>query len=130
MKDIENRKDVENLVNEFYTKVLKDDKIGFFFNKITAIDWEKHFPIMYDFWETILFDRIKYKGNPMTKHIVLSKKEPMTSEHFERWLLLWNETVNENFMGNRAAEAIRRAQMIADLMKFKIGISGDVTPIK
>ena len=130
MKDIENRKDVENLVNEFYTKVLKDDKIGFFFNKITAIDWEKHFPIMYDFWETILFDRIKYKGNPMTKHIVLSKKEPMTSEHFERWLLLWNETVIENFMGKRASEAIKRAQMIADLMKFKIGISGDVTPIK
>ena len=123
MKDIENRKDVEHLVNEFYAKVLKDDKIGFFFNKITAIDWEKHFPIMYDFWETILFDRIKYKGNPMTKHIVLSKKEPMTSEHFERWLLLWNETVNENFEGNRAAEAINRAQMIADLMKYKTAIS-------
>ena len=119
MKDIENRKDIEVLVNEFYAKVLKDEKIGFFFTKIANIDWSKHFPIMYDFWETILFDTMKYKGNPMTKHIVLSKKEPMTSEHFERWLLLWNQTVNENFKGNRASEAIKRAKMIAELMKYK-----------
>ena len=119
MEDIENRKDVEFLVNEFYAKVLKDKKIGYFFNEIAHIDWSKHFPIMYDFWETILFDTMKYKGNPMTKHIVLSKKEPMTSEHFERWLLLWNQTVNENFKGNRASEAIKRAKMIAELMKYK-----------
>jgi hemoglobin len=119
MKDIESRKDIEQLVNEFYTKVLEDKKIGFFFNEIAHIDWAKHFPIMYDFWETILFDTMKYKGNPMTKHIVLSKKEPLTSEHFERWLLLWNQTVNENFTGDRASEAIKRAKMIADLMKYK-----------
>jgi hemoglobin len=123
MDDINSRKDIEHLVNEFYAKVLKDDKIGFFFNKIADIDWEKHFPIMYDFWETILFDTMEYKGNPMTKHIVLSKKEPMTSEHFERWLMLWNETVNEHFIGNRATEAIKRAEMIAELMKFKISSS-------
>jgi len=43
----------------------------------------------------------------------------MTSEHFERWLLLWNQTVNENFTGDRASEAIKRAKMIADLMKYK-----------
>ena len=119
MKDIENREDIEQLVNAFYAKVLKDDKIGFFFNEIVQIDWEKHFPIMYDFWETILFDTMKYKGNPMTKHIVLSKKEPLTSEHFERWLLLWGHTVNEYFAGERASEAKERAKMIAELMKFK-----------
>jgi len=119
MGDIENRNDIEVLVNAFYAKVLKDDKIGFFFNEITQIDWNKHFSIMYDFWETILFDTMKYKGNPMTKHIVLSKKEPMTSEHFERWLFLWNQTVNDNFTGNRASEAMKRAKMIADLMKYK-----------
>ncbi len=119
MGDLENRKDIEFLVNEFYAKVLKDEKIGFFFNEIANIDWKKHFPIMYDFWETILFDTMKYKGNPMTKHIVLSRKEPMTSEHFERWLFLWNQTVNENFTGDRASEAIKRAKMIADLMKYK-----------
>jgi len=123
MGDIENRKDVEFLVNEFYAKVLKDEKIGFFFNEVAQIDWGKHFPIMYDFWETILFDTMKYKGNPMTKHIVLSKKEPMTSEHFERWLLLWNQTVNENFTGDKASEAIKRAKMIADLMKYKTASS-------
>lgn len=123
MKDIENRKDIEELVNAFYAKVLKDEKIGFFFNEIAQIDWEKHFPIMYDFWETILFDTMKYKGNPMTKHIVLSKKEPMTSDHFERWLELWNKTIEEHFAGERASEAKKRAKMIAELMKFKTAAS-------
>lgn len=126
MKDIENRKDIEQLVNAFYARVLKDDKIGFFFNEIVQIDWDKHFPIMYDFWETILFDTMKYKGNPMTKHIVLSKKEPMTAAHFERWLELWNQTVDEHFGGERASEAIKRAKMIADLMKFKTA-NGDAS---
>ncbi len=73
MKDIQERKDIELLVDEFYKKVLKDDVIGHFFTEVVQLDWEKHIPIMYDFWETTLLGNIKYKGNPMVKHIELSK---------------------------------------------------------
>lgn len=120
MKDIENRKDVEFLVDEFYKQVVKDERIGLFFTNVVALDFEKHMPVMYDFWETTLLGNMVYKGNPMSKHLELNKKEPITSKHFERWLQLWEETLTAHFMGPIAQDALKRAQQIAGLMLFKI----------
>ena len=50
-KDIENRTDIELLVRSFYDKVKIDDTIGYIFNDIAKVDWEKHLPVMYNFSE-------------------------------------------------------------------------------
>ncbi|WP_367274609.1 group III truncated hemoglobin [uncultured Lutibacter sp.] len=50
MKDINNREDIELLVNKFYEKVKVDETIGYIFNEIANINWDKHLPKMYDFW--------------------------------------------------------------------------------
>lgn len=120
MKDIATRSDIEFLVNEFYKKVIIDDQIGFFFNKVVQLDWEIHIPIMYDFWESTLFGIPKYKGNPMLVHIELNKKENLTPEHFERWLKLWKTTIQNHFAGDKADEAVRKASQIGQLMQIKI----------
>ena len=124
MKDIENREDVEFLVDQFYKRVIVDEVIGHFFTKVVQIDWQKHIPVMYDFWETTLLGKIKYKGNPMVKHIELSEKVPLGAVHFDRWLALWKTTISESFEGKKANEAIQRATQIGGLMKFKIGQHG------
>lgn len=120
MQDIASRNDVEYLVNNFYKKVLKDDVIGYLFTDVVQLDWEKHMPIMYDFWESILLGKSNYKGNAMLKHIDLNKKESLRPEHFERWLLLWEDTLNKNFSGKKADEALSRARQIAGLIQWKI----------
>lgn len=120
MKDIENSQDIKLLVDEFYKEVVNDDLIGHYFSKVIPLDLEIHLPVMYNFWETTLLGNIKYKGNPMVKHIELSRKERLNPEHFERWLFLWVNSVKENFEGPKAEEAIQRAKLIADLMKFKV----------
>lgn len=120
MDDIRSRHDIELLIDEFYKLVIKDDLIGFIFTETITLDWEIHIPIMYDFWETTLLGQMKYKGNPMLKHIELNKKEPLTAEYFDRWLSLWASTINENFSGSKAEEAIQRANQIGELMKYKI----------
>jgi len=120
MKDIEDRQDIKLLVDAFYKEVVNDDLIGHFFTKVIPLDLDIHLPVMYDFWETTLLGNIKYKGNPMVKHIELSRKEPLNPEHFERWLSLWGTAVTENFDGPKAKEAIERANLIAELMKFKV----------
>ena len=121
MKDIENRKDIELLINSFYELVIKDDQIGHFFNQVVDLDWDKHFPIMYDFWETTLLGSGGYSGNPMLKHIALNDKKRLEPKHFERWLELWKSTIVENFSGNTADKAIARASQIAGLMEYKVG---------
>lgn len=120
MKDIQSREDIVTLVDRFYKKVLFDDLIGIFFNEIVKLDTKVHIPIMYDFWESTLLGSRSYKGNPMIKHIQLDRIKSIKQEHFERWIGLWEETVGENFNGEKAALAIQRAKQIGDLMQHKL----------
>ena len=120
MKDIENEADIKNLVDRFYEKVIDDPEIGFIFTRVMAVSWEVHLPIMYNFWGSILLGSGAYSGNPMQKHIALDKLVQLEDHHFERWLLLWRNTVRENFEGRSAEEAISRATNIAALMKHKV----------
>ena len=119
-KDIVSREDIETLVDSFYKKVIKDDTIGYFFNKVVKLDWEKHIPIMYDFWETTLFHQAIYKGNPMKIHVDLHAQEPLKKVHFDQWLSIFNETVDELFQGEKANLAKTRALSIATIMQIKI----------
>ena len=120
MKDLETFEDIQLLVNEFYKKIQNDDVIGFFFLKIAKVDWEKHLPKMYRFWETLLFGKASYKGNPMAVHFPINKISAMEKHHFERWLTLWTQTVKENFSGTNADLAIYKASNISNLMAFKM----------
>ena len=120
MEDITNRAAIEVLVNRFYDKVKIDATIGYIFTDVAKVNWEKHLPRMYQFWETVLLGKTSFKGNPMSAHIQLSKKTALKQAHFNRWLSLWNETVEENFKGEIATEAKERGKNIAVLMLYKI----------
>ena len=125
MRELKNRADLEYLIDTFYKKVIADEKIGYFFTEVLELDWQKHIPIMNDFWETVLFGGFKYKGNPMQVHMELSKKASLQPEHFKRWLHLWESTINENFNGDIAAKAIEKAQTVSQVMMMRIKQSED-----
>ncbi|WP_432410084.1 group III truncated hemoglobin [Rasiella sp. SM2506] len=120
MKDLETRKDIELLVNSFYSKVKIDPTIGYIFTEVVNVDWEEHLPKMYSFWETIIFGSTSFKGNPIRTHKELSWKTKMGEEQFDRWLALWTQTIDEKFKGIRADEIKQRGKNIAGLMLFKI----------
>jgi hemoglobin len=119
-KDIENRADIELLVRSFYDKVKADDTIGYIFNDIAKVNWEKHFPVMFDFWENILFYTGGYGGNPLQIHQHISRVVPLKAEHFNQWNKLFTETVDELFEGNNAMLAKQRALSISTVMQIKI----------
>jgi len=118
--DLSNRKDIEKLVNSFYDKVKSDELIGFIFNEVAKVNWDHHLPIMYGFWEMMLFGTGQYRGDPMTKHIELDKKTELIEIHFDRWRKLFTETVDELFTGSKADETKQRANHIASVMLFRI----------
>lgn len=120
MKELNTTSDIEFLIVEFYKKVVADDLIGKFFTIVVNFNWDLHIPIMISFWETVLLGKSSYKGNPMIKHIELNKLSKLEEVHFERWIKLWKETVNENFTGLKAEEALSKAETIAKLMQSKI----------
>ena len=119
-KDIENRKDVEVLIDSFYEKVRRDETLGYIFNDVAKVDWQHHTPIICDFWENILFQSNVYRSNPMPTHIRLNDLTPLRKNHFDRWVHLFTETVNDYFEGEKAELAKQRAMSIASIMQIKI----------
>lgn len=119
-KEIENIEDIKLLVNTFYDKVKADKTIGYIFNDIAKVNWEKHLPIMYNFWENVIFFAGSYSGNPMTAHAKMHSVAHFTTEHFERWIKLFTVTIDELFEGYKAELAKQRAISIATVMQLKI----------
>lgn len=119
-KDIQNREDIIKLVNAFYEKVKGDDIIGYIFSDIAHVNWELHLPRMYDFWENILFSSANFDGNPMMTHKALNQKVQIDFTHFNRWNILFNETVNSLFKGEKAEEIKNRAMNISKAMMDKV----------
>lgn len=119
-QDILNREDLELLMKRFYSKALTDTTIGHYFTEVVQLNLEKHLPVITDFWETILFDTGKYYGNTMKVHEDLHNKSPFQSIHFNRWIEMFKETVDENFEGNNAEKIKQRAISISTVMNIKM----------
>jgi hemoglobin len=119
-KDIENRNDIEALLNNFYEKVKPDPVIGYIFTDIIKVNWEKHLPVIYDFWESTVLQAGKYSGNPMQLHLRINEQVHLTAAHFKRWTDLFTETVDEMYEGGKAELAKQRALSIATIMQIKM----------
>ena len=123
MHDIETRKDIEELVEDFYRKALEDEVIGYIFTDVAKINLTHHLPIIADFWEMLLFGTVnfqaKYGRSPMEVHQALSNKENLKTEHFGRWVKLFCRAVDAKFAGPTASLAKVRAFSIAETMRLK-----------
>jgi hemoglobin len=113
--DIVQREDVKLMVDKFYEKVQFDPLLMPVFSHV---DWPHHLPVMYDFWSSMLLGDQSYRGNPLQKHLPL----PIDKAHFDRWLKLFRETIDENFDGDKAEEVKMRAQSIAGIFQLKMGL--------
>ena len=114
--DISSEADVKTLVDSFYEKVNQDQLLGLVFNEVAQVEWAEHLPTMYRFWSSLLLRSNTYQGQPWPKHAVL----PVGAGHFNRWLTLFKQTVDEHFAGPKAAEAKNIAASIADTFQNRM----------
>lgn len=114
--DIQTLDDVKLMVNTFYGCVQEDHLIGPIFNTKLEGHWPEHLEKMYSFWQTILLDEYTYQGRPFPPHAQL----PIEAEHFDRWLQLFDKTVDDLFAGPVAKEAKSRGRKMAALFQVKL----------
>lgn len=114
--DIIRTQDIRALVNTFYDKVRQDDLLKDIFNCKIENRWPEHLEKMYSFWQTVLLNDHNYNGNPFLSHSQL----PITKNHFDRWLILFNATVDELFIGEKADLAKFRGQKMAEMFQLKM----------
>jgi hemoglobin len=87
--------------------------IGYIFNDVANIDWDHHLPRIYAFWEFLLLGKDTYRGNPFEAHAKLNEKVKLKQGHFDRWVRLFIQSVDEQFAGLNAEEAKNKAKLIA-----------------
>lgn len=125
--DILNITDVRKLVDTFYDKVRANELLSPIFEERIQNRWPEHLEKMYRFWQTILLEEHTYNGSPFAPHAQL----PVNKEHFNDWLNLFNQTIDELFVGKKADEAKWRAGKMAEMFHFKIQYfkNSSTTPI-
>lgn len=118
MRDITSFDDTKLFVDTFYDKVREDQLLAPVFKLRIPSDeeWPKHLDVLYKFWNTVLFATRDYQGSPFPKHIGL----PIEKQHFDRWISLFNSTIDELFIGPKAREAKTRASTISFLFQSKL----------
>lgn len=115
-QDIQHIDAIEHLVDSFYAKVDRDKLLGPIFNRVIGDSWDDHLSKMYRFWQTVLLEEKTYYGSPFFPHADL----PVEKKHFDRWLKLFEQTLDENFEGETTEEARWRAHKMAEMFRFKI----------
>ena len=114
--DILSLKEVKILVDSFYGKVRKDELLKDIFDNVIQDRWEAHLDKMYRFWQTVLLEEHTYSGTPFTPHVKL----PVEKKHFDRWIALFFETVNEHFEGEKAEKSKWQGERMAEMFLIKI----------
>jgi hemoglobin len=86
---------VAALVERFYAKVCCDAVLAPIFDSALAGRWDEHVATMREFWCSALRVKRDYRGDMLAAHQRLGR---LPRSLFPRWLALFRETVDENFM--------------------------------
>jgi hemoglobin len=119
-RDIQGRSDIELILTQFYQKAFADDTIGFFFTEVVPLDLQTHIPIIADFWESVLFSTQGYRKNVMQVHQHIHSLSRIEKKHLDRWVSLFQGTIDDHFQGDVAELMKQRANSIAMLMNIKL----------
>ena len=115
-KEIAHIADIQLLVNSFYTTIRENALLGPIFDGVIGDRWPAHLEKMYRFWQTVLLEEHTYDGRPFPPHADL----PVDREHFDTWVSIWHETIDQHFEGATAEEAKWRGVKMAGMFLSKM----------
>lgn len=119
--DITSRKDLYLIVKSFYKELLHHKDLAPFFEEFKDVHkLSAHLEILVDFWDNTLFYSGTYTKNAIRPHIGIHEKKRISALHFETWLRLFNQAVDQHFEGLHATTIKNRALSIATVMRIKL----------
>ncbi len=111
--DLDSPEAIHRLVQSFYARLLDDPVMAPVFLDTAGVDLDHHLPTIEAYWRKMLLgERDAYTRNMVARHEAVHRKQPLTSEHFDRWGAHFHATVTELFEGPRADRAHRVADRI------------------
>lgn len=120
-RQIVDTSDIEILIDTFYAKVLRHPELSYFFSESVG-NWAVHKQHFIRYWSAQILFTDSYQGTPLHRHIEVDQhfERSFTRAHFEEWVRLWEESVNELFIGEKAELAIESGKNMAKNIYFKM----------
>ena len=115
-RDIATGNDVGVIVRRFYRAVIADAVLGPLFEGY-GVDWPHHIPKLEMYWEHVLLDHPGAMVNTIAAHGPVQRATPFGRRHIDRWLELWEETVDELYVGPVAERAKGRARQVGRALR-------------
>lgn len=113
LRDLADREDVVELLGDFYHRAFADELLRPVFVDIAQMDLSTHLPAITDFWCKAVLKQGSYRRNVSTPHRELHEIAHLEPRHFERWLLLWHNTIDSRHTGRNADIAKLQGARIA-----------------
>jgi len=110
-RDLVPANDIGVIVRRFYRAVIPDPLLGPVFETF-GVDWAQHIPKLERYWRHALLDEPGPTVNTIAAHAPVQRAIPFDRRHVDRWLELWEETVDELFVGPLAERAKVRAHQV------------------
>jgi len=122
--DLDCRENIELFIDRFYARLLQDEHLAPIFLDVAAIDLSVHLPHIKAYWCKLLLGEAGYRRHTMNIHRQLHGRQPLQAGDFQRWLALFNATLDEGFAGERTERARRVAAAIAGNMEASLSSPG------
>ncbi len=108
LADLE-RDDVATMVSRFYASVIQDDLLGPVFDSVISPNWNHHLDKLTSFWLRNLYGIPGYTGNALRAHQEVDRCIGIQPRMFDRWLQLFDDTIDERWAGPVATRAKEQA---------------------
>ena len=115
-RDITDPSDIRLLVDTFYHRARIDDLLAPIFSGRFA---NKSLEPLYRYWESVLLQNAVNPDLPFPKHADM----PLTHQHFDRWLSIFLQIVDELFQGGVAEAAKVRAIKMSEVFRYKMELN-------
>jgi hemoglobin len=128
LPDLDSVEQIAEMVRRFYRDVDADELLGPVFNDVARVDWDTHLPKLTAFWARALLGLDGYSGNPFARHAAVHAELTLTIAHFERWLSLFECTLDNGWEGPNTERARLLAHKVARVHATQLGVVGHRSP--
>lgn len=113
-RDLDTAEEIFEMVTRQYVDVTQDELLEPYFTFGPGfMDWQAHIGKVTDYWSHVLLYAPDYEIDVIEAHRPLHGQDPFTPELFDRWLQIFEDTVEGGWTGPNATRVVKRATGMA-----------------
>lgn len=120
-RDLDDRAEIVEFVTRFYREIAQDQRFHHYFGTLANVDWHAHTLDLTDFWSGLLLGGPHQLADEVIEaHRWLHDADPFDQALFDRWLEIFDATLDDGWHGPLTETARRRGHGIAWAMAKRL----------